>query len=317
MTSAREYLQAQGIEQELAQAVATIIKEQPPNAIARIGQLLSTKALPSKQAEVPLGAWNIISAHIPYAPHMTFTSQVVGPGKEFPELNWKTTAWLVPHESLRWLVKLVNFVVKHPNFDAKEPFKAKAFSTLFNEIYYPFIEAHHTGEDAVISKHLPDVYGSTGKVSSQHKEFDTSLKKMQEIVNSMSEGSGLDQMSDFLSIHAAFENDLLSHLAEEERISPPLLEGKFTEETFNGMLGAELIPHDIQAGCAYHGPEKYMSEIFPCILAIIFATMEVWGGPQAAAGMHANLPPPVQEAYANVRPAVKRLIIDPVLLCCM
>jgi len=315
--SAREYLQTQGIEKELAQAVASIIKEQPPNAIARIGQLLSIKALPGKQADIPLGAWNIISPHIPYAPQMTFSSAVVGTGKEFPDLNWKTTAWLVPHESLRWLIKLVNYVAKHPNFDPKEPFKAKAFATLFNEIYYPFIEAHHTGEDAVISKYLPDVYGSTGKVSSQHKEFDASLKKMQAIVNSIAEGSGADQMAEFLSLHAAFEEALLAHLAEEERITPQFLEGKFTEETFNGMIGTELIPHDIQAGCAYHGPDKYMSEIFPCILAIIFATMEVWGGARAAAGMHANLPPPVQEAYANVRPAVKRLIVDPVVLCSM
>lgn len=100
----------------------------------------------------------------------------------FPDLNWKTSAWLVPHESLRWLMSLTKFITSHKNFDASDSKKAAALQVFFDDFYYPYIDSHHSAEDAVCGKHWPEVYGAGGMIGSQHVQVDALMKDMKAAV---------------------------------------------------------------------------------------------------------------------------------------
>ena len=47
MSADRAYLEAQGVEKAIATALAQVIKEKPPNALARLSQLLSPAPPPT------------------------------------------------------------------------------------------------------------------------------------------------------------------------------------------------------------------------------------------------------------------------------
>jgi len=269
-----------------------------------------------------LSKWNYIS-DVPGAPQIKFTSKVVGPGKEYPELNWRTAVWLIPHEALRHGLITALWILQHEKFNASNPTKACAFRDWYNDFLYGFIVQHHTGEDNVASKHFPDIYGSTGVIAAQHKEFHHMVDEMKTQANLMCQhavsgdvGGASECKNRIAAVCKKLDDQLSDHLATEElKIPVELQKPGWTEVKLNKMVNDEIVPEDVAVLKKLYGIRRTMGQVLPLQFAVLLACMEVWGGHEFVSGFYNSLPPPVKLIMScNLPGAASKLWVDQIRL---
>lgn len=237
------------------------------------------------------------------APPPTFTSRVIGPGKKLPDMtDWKLTAWLMPHEKIRYELSTLSFLLEHPNFDASNPKKAKALFHWYYHIPYALIIAHHKTEDNICGKYFPSIFGAGGHIATQHVEIEASLNKMKDASMDMVRCAVSGDAAGANGAKGAMQSALttlmdmfLPHLDYEEENTP----AEFTKANMDlagymKMINAEIAPHDGKLIMAEFGAYTGMTLVFPLILVAWFATMEAWGGSEKCDEVYKSLDPPLK-----------------------
>lgn len=116
------------------------------------------------------------------------------------------------------------------------------------------IHGHHTNEDAIMTPFLKTRIVLPDKLEDDHHDIDECMKVVTERVNLLNEGGSVD---DILKAFLSYEEVLLPHLVEEERVALPLCRAFFTHEEVNVKV-REIISllSPVEFGSFIH----YMSE---------------------------------------------------------
>lgn len=166
--------------------------------------------------------------------------------------EWQNTLWLFPHEPMRYMFTAFEWALKVADASSLEV--AVALERLW-EVIGIWIIAHHEGEDQVMGKHFPDIFGSGTTTHSQHKDYHSKCSEIKEMLIELKRAaaaqdhvSSSERLSDVSKVFTPMMSDLFEHLAQEETKFPNMLKSKgWTWEYWQSWSQKDLLPHEMKS----------------------------------------------------------------------
>jgi len=202
--------------------------------------------------------------------------------------GWEEEGILFPHEGVRFLLQEFSDALN--TMDPLPAWKWDNVSTWYEDYFYSVVHHHHDAEEKI---YLPWIQGRVSvpaKISADHPGL---LQTMDDLSAMLKKGAvapageRAELLADIQQVVAAFVEDMLEHLAEEEQIIPRLLrEGRFTQEE-EGVVVAQIIQ-----SLGLDGNKKSLPPM-------LHAYARWAGTDQAELFVATKLPLPIQFLYRN------------------
>lgn len=157
--------------------------------------------------------------------------------------DWAEESYLVPHEPLRWDLIECQRMLQEKNFDGTVPWKVDAFFTWY-AIFYEIVHHHHDTEETIFFPALKARAEIPDKVSKDHVGL---VKMMEDIRNSKKYFDAArtteekkKAATDLRNLWTTFKDDMIEHLAEEERVLSSIMRKVMTEKEHQALIDKTL-----------------------------------------------------------------------------
>jgi hypothetical protein len=152
-----------------------------------------------------------------------------------------------------------------------------------------FLEVHHAGEDELVWPKLlercPEDAEQVSTIAGQHQAVVELVGLARQQLTEWAATGGAAAGTRAAATLSGLDSALIPHMDQEEEAILPLCAVHLTPEEW-----AELPAH----GFAHFSGDKPW-----VVLGLILAQVEAMGGPQAAAGMVAQMPPPARQMWTG------------------
>ena len=160
-----------------------------------------------------------------------------------PNGPWYDRHLLIPHEAIRYDMLLMERILQPQYFQPTRTWKVKRFFSWYHTYFLTPVHHHHEAEEKL---YFPFILQKPGVVMPERLTDDhvTLLKQLDDIAAMQQKFAATMDSSQLEGLAAELRqrtsdvcNNMRDHLAEEERIVPPLLRDNFTETETLGVTG--------------------------------------------------------------------------------
>jgi hemerythrin-like domain-containing protein len=202
--------------------------------------------------------------------------------------GWEEKGILFPHEGVRFLMQELSDAVN--SMDPLSAWKWANLLTWYQDYFCSVVHHHHDAEEKIYFPWIETRVQVPAKISAEHPEL---MQAMDDLSSMLKDGAAApagqraERLAGVQKFVAAFVEDMLEHLAEEEEIIPRLLrDGGFTQEEEGAAVG------QIIQSLGLDGNKK--------ALPPMLHAYALWAGKdKAEAFVSGHLPPPIQFLYRN------------------